>query len=164
MDCERCIPIHGTGCSASCRDAAGRAICVFCADEVPCPIQFQILKQVRKPQETMSTQPQPVKTGTTDTLPAETSAHRCKAQGCKRTLAYNNVTGYCREHRKLGDPRRGRAHSTKTNRVIAGHHDDPPARQERSQQMTADRVNFVLAAIPLEDKLQFCSSWLAGKS
>jgi hypothetical protein len=112
----------------------------------------------------MSTQPPPVKTGVTDTLPAETSAHRCKAQGCKRTLAYNNVTGYCREHRKLGDPQQGRAHSTKINRVVADHHDDPPRSRSGGRQVAADRVNLVLAAIPLEDKLQFCSSWLAGKS
>jgi hypothetical protein len=32
------------------------------------------------------------------------------------------------------------------------------------QPVVAERVNLLLAAIPLEDKLAFCSAWLAGKS
>jgi hypothetical protein len=39
-----------------------------------------------------------------------------------------------------------------------------PAHAYVVQPVAAERVNLLLAAIPLEDKLAFCSAWLAGKS
>jgi hypothetical protein len=43
MDCERCLEIHGQGCTASYRDDQGRELCVFCVDSVICPRQKRIL-------------------------------------------------------------------------------------------------------------------------
>jgi hypothetical protein len=49
MDCENCIRIHGGGCPSAFLDGDGKPICVFCADEIPCPHQQRIVKQLRSP-------------------------------------------------------------------------------------------------------------------
>lgn len=49
MECQRCFPIHGPGCPASYLDSEGHAVCVWCADGLPCAAQLRILKQVRSP-------------------------------------------------------------------------------------------------------------------
>jgi hypothetical protein len=89
------------------------------------------------------------------------TARSCKISGCKGKLAPNNTTGYCHEHR-------GRSpHSKKTtvsgaSVAVATVH--RPTHAHGMQPAVAERVNLLLAAIPLEDKLAFCSAWLAGKS
>src|SRR5579864_7292624 len=89
--CEVCFPVHGGGCAASYRDEKGRAICVFCADGIPCPTQLKILKETRasRPQED---EMEP----TTD--PAST-VRTCKAHGCSRRLVHNNLSGFCTDHK-----------------------------------------------------------------
>ena len=85
------------------------------------------------------------------------TARSCKISGCKGKLAPNNTTGYCHEHRGRG------SHSKKT----AGNGTSvavAPTHAYRVQPVVAERVNLLLAAIPLEDKLALCSAWLAGKS
>jgi hypothetical protein len=54
IDCVRCTAVHGPGCSASYKDASGAAICVFCADSLPCPISLRMLKQIRSPNHSVS--------------------------------------------------------------------------------------------------------------
>jgi hypothetical protein len=76
-------------------------------------------------------------------------------------LAPNNTTGYCHAHR-------GRLHRSKKTSgngaavAVATVHRPPHA--SGAQPAAAERVNLLLASIPLEDKLAFCSAWLAGKS
>jgi hypothetical protein len=85
------------------------------------------------------------------------TARSCKISGCKGKLAPNNTTGHCHEHRGRGP------HSKKTSGNCASV-TLAPKHAYGMQPAVAERVNLLLAAIPLEDKLAFCSAWLAGKS
>jgi hypothetical protein len=85
------------------------------------------------------------------------TARSCKIPGCRGKLAPNNTTGYCHEHRGRGH------HSNKTKSngasvAVAAPH------ARGVQPVAAERVNLLLSAIPLEEKLAFCSAWLAGES
>ena len=170
MDCERCLTIHGPGCAASYQGADGKAICVFCADSVPCPTQFRIAKGIRdSPTQTVVGLVKQLRETREARKPQEdqmidttaVTARSCKISGCKGKLAPNNTTGYCHEHR-------GRSpHSKKTtvsgaSVAVATVH--RPTHAHGMQPAVAERVNLLLAAIPLEDKVAFCSAWLAGKS
>jgi hypothetical protein len=51
-DCSKCLRLHGTDppagvfpCKASQTDEKGQAVCVFCADNLPCPLQIRRLAQ-----------------------------------------------------------------------------------------------------------------------
>jgi hypothetical protein len=85
------------------------------------------------------------------------TARSCKISGCKGKLAPNNTTGYCHEHR-------GRVHRSKKTTGNCASVAVAPSHAYGVQPGAAERVNLLLAAIPLEDKLAFCSAWLAGKS
>jgi hypothetical protein len=166
MNCERCLTIHGPGCAASYQGEDGKAICVFCADSVLCPTQLQIVKGIRhSPTQTVVGLVKQLRETTEARKPQEdqmidttaVTARSCKISGCKGKLASNNTTGYCHEHRGRGP------HSKKTTGngasvAVA------PKHAYGVQPVAAERVNLLLAAIPLEDKLAFCSAWLAGKS
>jgi hypothetical protein len=89
------------------------------------------------------------------------TARSCKISGCKGKLSPNNTTGYCHEHRGRGP------HSKKTTvsrASVAVATVQRPTHAHGVQPAVAERVSLLLAAIPLEDKLAFCSAWLAGKS
>jgi hypothetical protein len=89
------------------------------------------------------------------------TARSCKIPGCRGKLALNNTTGYCHEHRGRGP------HSKKitvSGVSVAVATVQRPTHAYGVQPVVAERVNLLLAAIPLEDKLAFCSAWLAGKS
>jgi hypothetical protein len=67
MDCERCLAIRGPGCASSYQGADGKAICVFCADSVPCPTQLRIAKGIStSPAQTLAALVKQVR-GTRDT-------------------------------------------------------------------------------------------------
>jgi hypothetical protein len=89
------------------------------------------------------------------------TARSCKISGCKGKLAPNNTTGYCHEHRGRG------SHSKKatvSRASVVAKTVQRPTHAHGVDPAVAERVNLLLAAIPLEDKLAFCSAWLAGKS
>ena len=119
MDCTRCVGIHGPGlgCFASFTDAVGKAVCVFCADGVPCPVQQRIialprserskwlierLKQRTKSQEDRMNGTKkgkfPVPASPATASSAATTKRTCKVVGCEAELAHNNTTGFCHEH------------------------------------------------------------------
>jgi len=85
------------------------------------------------------------------------TARSCKIPGCRGKLAPNNTTGYCHEHRGRG-PHSKMTTGNGASVAVA------PKHAYGVQPVVAERVNLLLAAIPLEDKLAFCSAWLAGKS
>jgi hypothetical protein len=96
----------------------------------------------------------------------------CPVEGCGATLAPNNRAGFCQKHLSLAGPRppsnghaensNGAAVAEKANGGGAPVVPIDAARASAAQQ-AADRVNMLLAAIPLDDKLRICSAWLAGK-
>lgn len=46
MECQRCLAIHGPpGCPAFRSDEQGKAVCVWCADGLPCAMQIRRLHQ-----------------------------------------------------------------------------------------------------------------------
>jgi hypothetical protein len=111
VDCERCVTIHGPGqgCTASTTDAEGKAVCIFCADGSPCPVQYRILKGMRQsPVRTLTalvkqiSETQEDRMTTTTTAKAETPPaplRSCSEPGCRATLAPNNQSGKCQKHR-----------------------------------------------------------------
>ena len=134
------MTIHGPGlgCSASTSDADRKAVCIFCADGVPCPIQKRIialpradrskwlieqLKQRTKSREDRMNGTEkaksPVPASPATASPTATK-RTCEVAGCEGKLAYNNTTGFCHEHR-------GRAPKTTNVAVVrktngAAHH------------------------------------------
>jgi hypothetical protein len=186
MDCERCVTIHGPnqGCTASTTDAEGKAVCIFCADGSPCPVQYRILRGMRQsPVRTLTalvkqiSENQEDRMTTTTTAKAETlpaPLRSCSEPGCKATLAPNNTSGKCQEHR---------SHSKSNgNGVVASHgngvdpaHSAEIARgniaqaqkhiaEERIGRLLADKAmrTKIFELIPDADKLKFVASWLAG--
>lgn len=88
-----------------------------------------------------------------DTLPEPKLSAVCKQEGCKKKLSYNNSSGYCRAHGGRDRVKRNGAAPTAAK----------SPRANGAQPVAAHRVELLLAAIPLEDKLRLCSAWLAGK-
>jgi hypothetical protein len=77
----------------------------------------------------------------------------CKFPGCEAKLVYNNKSGFCQKHKP---PRQA---NSKAN----GH--DPAGVSKANGQDLAgieERVNLVLAAIPVEAKLRMVRGWLSG--
>jgi len=64
LQCKRCLDLHGPGCAATHQTDAGDPTCVFCLDDLPCPIQ-------RKRQRSAMDQ----KAETTETPAANTAAN-----------------------------------------------------------------------------------------
>jgi hypothetical protein len=93
----------------------------------------------------------------------------CEVAGCTGVLSYNNKTGLCRKHRG-----RHRAHSkanghaasaagtvTKPNGHGNGVAAAKPNGQSNGREMALEaRVNLVLNALPLDEKVRMISSWL----
>jgi len=44
LQCKRCLDLHGDGCAATHETDAGDPSCVFCLDDVPCPVQRKRLR------------------------------------------------------------------------------------------------------------------------
>jgi hypothetical protein len=172
--CEVCLPIHGPGCAPSYRDERGRAICVFCADGVPCPKQLQILKQRRahKGLEGEMNGSDKSKSIAVVSTPATSPAKRmCKVAGCAGELSYNNHTGYCHEHRG-----RARRAKSKANGHAATIHfpagrgelahgngataSKPDRDRDGNSRKLEERVNLVLSGLPLDEKVRMISLWL----
>ena len=124
----------------------------------------------------MSTHTTP--TAPTATLPALRS---CSHPGCKATLAPNNQSGKCREHRSHSKSNGNGAVAAKTNghavAAKANGFDRHPAggngaHNGAQQRVVAERVKIVCAdkdlvrlildAIPAEDKAVMVAAWLSG--
>ena len=77
----------------------------------------------------------------------------CKATGCEAPLVWNNKSGYCTKH---NPPR----HSKANGHDPAGVSVSRPNGQNLAG--VEERINLVLAAIPIEAKLQMVRGWLSG--
>jgi hypothetical protein len=196
MECERCISIHGPnqGCTASTSDADGKAVCIFCADSSPCPVQYRILKGMRQsPMRTLTalvkqiSENQEDRMTTTTTAKAETlpaPLRSCSEPGCKAKLASNNTSGKCQEHRSHSKSNgngavaaaNGNGHAVADNgldRKPAGGNGaithgavSQQLAEERAKILCADAdlVRLILDRIPLEDKMKFTAAWLSGRA
>ena len=186
--CSRCIGIHGEGCPASYRDDAGRELCVFCYDDVVCPIQKRILAKAAAagapeiPTKPVVGAPTAENTralaavllrrrqilGSTSTTKETTMT--CSEPGCSKDLAHNNKTGRCQLHGGEGSHHpaapvvrserpRGNGHAGNGRANGNGH-----AHGNGHDLAVEARVELVLTKIPLEEKLAFISRWLSGEA
>jgi hypothetical protein len=117
MECARCLRTHGPGCAASYTDEQGEPICVFCLDQVVCPIARRIaavprakrsrwiVTQIRKgkdlaKEERMTTTSLPTPGAAPKSIVETSPAPRiCSGPGCKMILRPANRTGKCQKHR-----------------------------------------------------------------
>ena len=159
--------------------------------EYLCPARLGLLKQISALEEAGAREDQMSGTEKLKSIPvvsppATSPAQKrmCRVGGCVAVLSYNNNSGLCHEHRG----RAPRAHS-KTNGHAATIHfpagrGEPPHRNDEAVRKAnahgngpgktnahennhalaiEERVNRVLAGIPLADKVTMISGWLAGK-
>jgi len=168
--CEGCFPIHGgEDCKATTVDDQGRKVCIFCCDGVPCPGQKRIRKLAATPQAVKRNGVAAAVTISRGSEgqqvdPVQVEARTCKVAGCNEVLGSRNQSGLCGKHRHRGDPRRnssassanGSTNPAKRNGSVSV---SPPT----PDPLVAERVNRLLANLPIEDKLRMCEAWLAGR-
>jgi hypothetical protein len=125
MDCARCLRTHGPGCAASYTDEEGEPLCVFCLDQVVCPIARRIAAiprakrsrwivnqrigdQIKERKKNLAKEERMMTTTTATVTDTKSSARApetstvpriCSEPGCKATLRPANSTGKCQLHR-----------------------------------------------------------------
>ena len=128
LQCKRCLDLHGPGCAATHQTDAGDPTCVFCLDDLPCPIQRKrqrsAMDQKAETTETpaantaanlagsatsiafvhrgRSSSSEQSESGVTTMKTPETDANIapkiCKRPGCETQLSSRNRVGLCPRH------------------------------------------------------------------
>ena len=148
LQCKRCLDLHGPGCAATHQTDAGDPTCVFCLDDLPCPIQRKrqrsAMDQKAETTETpaantaanlagsatsiafvhrgRSSSSEQSESGVTTMKTPETDANIapkiCKRPGCENELSAANTCGLCRAHVRYRD--RGNGHAAASSSGVNG--------------------------------------------
>lgn len=155
-DCVSCLA-RGHRCETE-NTIDGKFVCVFCEDEVPCPVD-QRQGSSKKP---ATAAPRQAKKAMTQPI------QECRADGCRKSLTARNRSGFCQQHfylshakkqkrRGVMPPRNGRAKPVRTAKESSN---SVTRASSGNLTVTEQQIDRMFLAWPFADKLAAIQAFL----
>jgi hypothetical protein len=179
LQCKRCLEL-GHQCGATHETEAGVPTCVFCLDNLPCPVQRKQRRGKTPPDETPpsssgESEKPASEVESEEKMPelrensTETAPKLCKRPGCEMKLSIGNSSGLCQKHARWTGARTEAASNgiAKTNgHAHAGNGHTNGGKNGAAAvlpELALDRVDHLIASIPAADKARLAFAWLKGE-